>query len=172
MTWALKHIAHSDPITIQTRLQEELLQKCKCFHTRPLLPELRWQSLTWNCDSLSLGMSFHVARKTCRSADGEAQKLHIKSSSWDNGKVLMKKMHTMAAMWKTHSDKCKIWGVGWGRTLLLNQRRTSGGTDVLVLFLDAWSNQSCVLMNHSSRMEMICWYCNETIKVLHKMEQK
>lgn len=105
---------------MQMRLQEELLQKCKCFHTMSLLPELRWQSLTWNCDSLSLGMSFHVARNTCRSADGETQKLHIKSRSWDNRKVLIKKMQNMAEMRKTHSYKCN-------GTLLLNQRRTSGG---------------------------------------------
>lgn len=113
-----------DPIRIQTRLQEELLQKWKCFRTMPLLPELRWQSLTWNCDSLSLGMSFHVARNTCRSADTKSA--HQKQI-WDNRKVLIKKMQNMAAMWKTHSYKCKIWGVGWGCTLLLNHRCTSGG---------------------------------------------
>lgn len=114
MTWALKHIAHRDPIRIQTRSQEELLQKCKCSHTKPLLPELRWQSLTWNCDSLSLGMSFHVARKTWRSADGETHKVHIKSRSWDNGKVLIKTLQNVAAMWKTQSCKCKFgrWGGG------------------------------------------------------------
>lgn len=37
-------------------------------------------------------------------------------------------------MWKTHSYKCKIWGVGWGCTLLLNQRRPSGRQMCLFCF--------------------------------------
>lgn len=33
------------------------------------LPAFRWHSLIWYCSSFSLGMSFQVARNTCRSED-------------------------------------------------------------------------------------------------------
>lgn len=57
------------------------------------LPELKWQSLTWNCDSLSLGMSFQVARKTCRSVEGHTKTV----SGWKlilNRNILPKKLHS------------------------------------------------------------------------------
>lgn len=39
------------------------------------LPAFRWHSFIWYCSSFSLGMSFQVARNTCRSEEGKQTNL-------------------------------------------------------------------------------------------------
>lgn len=55
---AMNHVCRK----IAMQLREVCPQTC--------LPAFRWHSFIWYCSSFSLGMSFQVARNTCRSEKG------------------------------------------------------------------------------------------------------
>lgn len=61
-----------------------------CGGCAGVLPALRGQSLIWNWASFSLGMSFHVARKTCRSGRKGEGRWDL-GNSWPRAVTLSRK---------------------------------------------------------------------------------